>query len=106
MGLDLGIIILISAIGFVAAAIIAYMLANLEQLLDVGLPQNSIIQWAIALPLAAFVGPYWVARESLIGVNDQRFPMIVGVLGAIISVIWSFCAGVFVVEFLHLVQVV
>ena len=106
MGLDLGIITIISAIGFVAAAIVAYMLVNLEQILDIGLPRNSAIQWIVALPLAAFVGPYWVARESLIGVNNQSFSLFVGGLGAIISVIWSFCAGVFVVEFLHLIQVV
>ena len=106
MGLDLGIITLISAIGFVAAVIVGIILVNLEQILDYQLPRNILVQWFIALPLAAFVGPYWVAKESYSGVINQNFSLLVGGFGAIISVIWSFCAGVFVVEFLHLVQVV
>ncbi len=96
----------VCAIGFVSAALFGTVLVILAQVADLRFPQKTLSQWVVALPLIAFIGPYWVAREAVLGYNVNNFPWFIAVLGALISVIWSFCAGVFVVQFLNLINIV
>ncbi len=106
MELDLGLITFVSAFGFVTAAIIGTFLVNLRQLSDFRFPENPVAQWFIALPITAFTGPYWVARESIFGIIRGGVSYMMGGFGILISIIWSFCAGVFVVEFLVLLNLI
>ncbi|MCF6320658.1 MAG: hypothetical protein L3J32_02675 [Rhizobiaceae bacterium] len=106
MELDLGLFTFVSAFGFVTAAIIGSFLVNLKQLSDFRFPENPLAQWFIALPVTAFAGPYWVARESMFGMVRGGISYLIGGFGILVSVIWSFCAGVFVVEFLVLLSII
>ncbi len=106
MELDLGLFTFVSAFGFVTAAIIGTFLVNLKQLSDFRFPENPVAQWFIALPITAFTGPYWVARESIGGIIKGGVSYLMGGFGILISIVWSFCAGVFVVEFLVLLNLI
>lgn len=106
MGLDPGIIAYIIAFGFVAAAIIWSLVFKLAQSLPGPKAMDKLHIVLAAMPVIAFVGPYWVARESIRRALTRQFSVPAAGLGIVISVIWSFCAGVFVIEFLHLIEVV
>lgn len=106
MLLNLNVILFVSAFGFISAAIIYTLFTNTERVTKIKLPKNQLALWFIVLPLTAFTGPYWVVIESQRGLSDGRFSIPLYSVGLIIAGIWSFCAGVFVVEFLHLLNLV
>ena len=106
MPLEFNVILFVSAFGFISAAIIYTLFVNADRVKDIKLPENRVALWLIALPLTAFTGPYWIAIESHQGLAERRFSFALYVFGLIIAGIWSFCAGVFVVEFLHLLNLV
>lgn len=106
MPLEFNVILFVSAFGFIGAAIIYTLFVNADRVGDIRLPESRIVLWLIVLPLTAFTGPYWVAIESQQGLAEGRFSFTLYVVGLIIAGVWSFCAGVFVVEFLHLLNLV
>lgn len=106
MSLSFELVVYICAIGFVSAALIGSLLVILTQAVHLSFPKKTTSQWIVALPLIAFIGPYWVARETVIGINLKTISWFLASTGAVISLVWSFCAGIFVVQFLHLVNVV
>ncbi len=106
MAVDIYIFALVSAFGFACAAIIRSFFTEIKQLSDIRLPASILKIFVVMLPLTAFSGPYWVMQEAYQATLEGRISLPVGALGALISLIWSFCAGVFVVEFLHLLQLV
>ena len=104
--LDIELIAFISAFGFVSAAILCTLLYDIEDIGDIRIPENIPALLLVTLPVVAFTGPYWVAKASFLGFSHHRIAPLLCGLGFTISLVWSFCAGVFVVEFLHLLQVV
>ena len=106
MGLNLNVILFVCAFGFTCAAIISMSVMNVERLTQFRLPNNSLWGWIVALPLMAFTGPYWIAVESCHSLTSRQSPWVLGIMGLLLAIFWSFCAGVFVVEFLHLLKIV
>lgn len=106
MALNFELFLIVAGIGFVAAAMMVAVLVNIDPLRDIDMSQMSTTQFAMAIPLAAFGGPYWVARESFSSLNRGTISPVICGAGLAVSLVWSFCAGVFVVEFLHWLQLV
>lgn len=103
----MGLIFFIIAIGFVSAA----LLSNLVQLKtddpnDFYLPVNNGPRMVLVFIICMFSGPYLVIRNAIVFANNFGMPPYV--LGCCfgVSILWSLCSGILIVQTLTLIGVI
>lgn len=103
----LGILLFILASGFIAAGFISAMHHTVSG-------TNAQFRLSFAGPLVAvwslfvclFAGPYIVIKSAAIYWSKGALSGTLMASCALLSVFWSFCSGVFVVQTLHIVGVI
>lgn len=104
MGAQLSIVLFVLASGFVTAGLLNALHCSLQnneeedtdELLVLHFDSPANVAWAVVMCI--FAGPYLVAKNGLHFWRINVLPFSALVLCAIISMIWSFCSGVFIVE--------
>jgi len=104
MSSQLGIVLFVLAAGFVAAGLLNALHCSLQneeeteegELLVLHFDSPANIAWAVIM--CVFAGPYLVIKNGFHFWKIQVLPLSALVLCGAISLIWSFCSGVFIVE--------
>jgi hypothetical protein len=104
MGTQLGIVAFVLAFGFVTAGLLNALHCSFQKfdeeeerdLLVLHFDSPANIAWAVVM--CVFAGPYLVAKNGLHFWKIDVLPLSALMLCGFISLIWSFCSGVFIVE--------
>jgi hypothetical protein len=98
---ELGILAYCAAVGFAAAAVIAslYQWITAERA-DFLVARTSLLGMVVSVLITMFAGPFIVARKILVGLRSKELSALPALIGAILTGMWSVCAGIFYVSLL------
>ena len=96
---ELAVLAYCAAVGFVAAAVIAslYQWITAERA-DFLVGRASVPGILVSVLITMFAGPFIVARKILLGLRSKELSALPAVIGAILTGMWSACAGIFYVS--------
>ena len=102
-----GILLFILASGFIAAGLISAMhhtVSGTHAGLRLSFADPLVATWSLFVCL--FAGPYIVIKGAMIRWSHGAVSGVILTSCALLSVFWSFCSGVFVVQTLHIVGLI
>lgn len=110
MGSQLILVLLVLASGFVAAGLLNAIHQSVVTV-DEGDGERPFVLYfdtpgaiAWSMLMCVFAGPYLVLSNGLYFWRQKIFPGIGVAVCALLSAIWSFCSGVFIVEVVSIVS--
>jgi len=104
---NMPLVLFITATGFITAAILscAVQSANREAV-TLSMPVNVPLKIVLLFIYCMFAGPYLVLSNTLKILNEREVPLYMLGVGFIITLIWSMCSGIFIVQLLLVLGVV